>query len=116
MGADDYQSYNPEVDQPALIRKTRSGNCDSECSLSCECSSDEDCSGSNTCSKCCFLIGFGNICRFLWYFLSVEYTDVCLCTKFNNKQWLFLHVFICSWPKSFLCCFYTALKAKSTGK
>ena len=25
---DDHQSYNPDVDQPTLIRKTRSGTCD----------------------------------------------------------------------------------------
>ena len=53
---DDYQSYNPDVDQTTLIRKTRSGTCDSECN------SDGDCAGSNTCGKCCWWIYYGNIC------------------------------------------------------
>ena len=60
--AGDYQSYKlanhpkPDVDQPTLIRKTRSGTCNSECS------SDGDCAGSNTCGKCCWWLGYGNIC------------------------------------------------------
>ena len=62
MRTDDHQSYklvnDPkyDVDQPTLIRKTRSGNCDSECS------SDGDCAGSNTCGKCCWWVYYGNIC------------------------------------------------------
>ena len=62
MRPDDYQSYKlvndpkPDVDQPTLIRKTRSGACNSECS------SDGDCSDSNTCGKCCWWLGYGNIC------------------------------------------------------
>ena len=27
--------------------------------------------------------------------LSVEYTDVCLRSKFKNKHWLFLRFFVC---------------------
>ena len=53
---DDHQSYNPDVDQTVLIRKTRSGTCDSECN------SDGDCTGSNTCGKCCWWVHYGNIC------------------------------------------------------
>ena len=53
---DDHQSYNPDVDQTVLIRKTRSGTCDSECN------SDGDCTGSNTCGKCCWWVYYGNIC------------------------------------------------------
>ena len=57
MRTDDYKSYNPDADQqPTLIRKTRSGTCDSECS------SDGDCAGSNTCGKCCWWVYYGNIC------------------------------------------------------
>ena len=48
--------------------------------------------------------------------LSVEYTNVCLCSKFKYKHWLFLYVFICNRLQLFSCCFYTASKAKSTGK
>ena len=59
---DNYQSYKlvndpkSEVEQPTLIRKTRSGNCDNECS------SDGDCAGSNSCGKCCWWVYYGNIC------------------------------------------------------
>jgi hypothetical protein len=62
MRPDDYQSYKlvndpkPDVDQPTLIRKTRSGTCNSECS------SNRDCAGSNTCPMCCWYFPHGNIC------------------------------------------------------
>jgi hypothetical protein len=46
----------PDIDQPLLIRKTRSASCDQGCN------SDGDCSGSNTCNKCCWWLGYGNIC------------------------------------------------------
>ena len=47
---------NPDVDQSLLSRKTRSASCNQKCN------SDSDCSGSNTCNKCCWWVGYGNIC------------------------------------------------------
>ena len=48
--------------------------------------------------------------------LSVEYTDVCLRSRFKNKHRWFLHVFVSNWLQLFSCCFYISSKAKSTGK
>ena len=48
--------------------------------------------------------------------LSAEYTDVCLRSKFNNKHWLFLHVFICNGQQIFSCCFYFESNTKFTEK
>ena len=40
--------------------------------------------------------------------LSAEYTDVCLRSKFKNKHWLFLHIFVCNGQQLDSCCFYFA--------
>ena len=38
--------------------------------------------------------------------LSVEYADICLCSEFKNKHWLFLHAFVCNGQQMFSRCFY----------
>ena len=48
--------------------------------------------------------------------LSVEYTDVCLRSKFKNKHWLLLHLFVCNGQQLFSSCFYFASNTKSTEK
>ena len=48
--------------------------------------------------------------------LSAEYTDVCLRSKFKNKHWLFLHVFVCNGQQIFSCCFYFESNTKFTEK
>ena len=48
--------------------------------------------------------------------LSAEYTDVCLRSKFKNKPWLILHVFLCNGQQNFSCCSYFDLNTKFTEK
>ena len=47
--------------------------------------------------------------------LYAEYTDVCLCSKFKNKHWLFLDVFVYN-GQQISCCFYFEPNTKFTKK